>query len=89
MTAMLLPKCDQLPTSLVAALGTDDFQFLTVEDGEVIPEKAAEGDVVTAVKPELLPFEPRRSLPERFGVLILLLFQTCHGLPPIKKGPPV
>ena len=43
--------------SSVPALRADDFRVLAVEDGQVVPQEMAEGDVMPAVEAELLSLE--------------------------------
>ena len=63
---------------LIAALGADDTGICAVSDGDVIPEKVAECNVVPTVEFEFATLELLDYLPEFVCVLICFLLFLCH-----------
>lgn len=71
---------------LIAALGTGDDGLFAVADRDVIPEKMAESDMMSAIQAELLAFKRLDNLSQCFGVLVCFFLLSGHGVLQNKKA---
>jgi hypothetical protein len=74
---------------LISALAANDFVFLTVANGHVVPKVGPEGDVVAAVKTELFPLQHSfQYVTQQFGFVVACFSSLVMGASKIKKAPP-
>ena len=71
---------------LIPALGTGDDRLFAVSDCDVIPEKMAKSDMMSAIKAEFLAFKGLDNLFQGFGVLVRFFLLSGHGVLQNKKA---